>query len=587
MGDGRSQPSRLGRLQLVGAFAFRDLQGRDLTPKGQKARALLALVALSPGGKRYRTWLCDKLWSESAPPQAFASLRQALAEIRRAGGLWPELLQIDRASVGLCLDRIEVDIVQLRKRVAEGRATEIDLQAADAELLEGLDVQDPEFEEWLTVERSRWEDIREEIVNARRQPPRSAAQPIPYDNRSSSLAGRWRPALIVAPPAVPQGDGAAEALGGLTANLLVEAAQLDREVDILDYRSSEARSILGTSNPQRPQACGCIAVKVTALSPGHLIELTLVASDSAKVLWHGSLTVGEAAVDVEFTPLLCLVTQALERSYLLLLRLADRQANDPRHATRQLLNTAADELFSFGRPQLANAERRLDAAIALQPSAEILSWRAFAATFRVGQKVGSGPQVDLAAVNGLVRRALELDASSATVLTLCGYTISYLFHDHERAGEILARSLRLAPRKALSWDLFSIVQAYSGDPAGGLKSATWAEQIGRGSANAFYYEVSCCINASLAGQHATAVRFGRQALSLRPEFNPILRYMLSSLGHLGEKRQAAALLEQLRRLEPDFSIETYLAGKYPPLPSALRESYLAGLAKAGVRRRSG
>ena len=49
----------------------------------RKATALLAVLALRPGAVLARERLCGLLWSRSAPEQARASLRQALAQLRR------------------------------------------------------------------------------------------------------------------------------------------------------------------------------------------------------------------------------------------------------------------------------------------------------------------------------------------------------------------------------------------------------------------------------------------------------------------------------------------------------------------------
>src|SRR5215204_6707828 len=74
------------RISVIGAFRVLAHDGEDLTPRGRKARAVLALLALTPTRRRSRSALQDKLWSDRGPEQGAASLRQALTEIRRAFG---------------------------------------------------------------------------------------------------------------------------------------------------------------------------------------------------------------------------------------------------------------------------------------------------------------------------------------------------------------------------------------------------------------------------------------------------------------------------------------------------------------------
>src|SRR5262249_20867811 len=74
------------RISVIGTFRVLAPNDEDLTPRGRKARALLALLALTPTRRRSRPALQDKLWSDRGPEQGAASLRQALTEIRRAFG---------------------------------------------------------------------------------------------------------------------------------------------------------------------------------------------------------------------------------------------------------------------------------------------------------------------------------------------------------------------------------------------------------------------------------------------------------------------------------------------------------------------
>ena len=123
--------------------------GTDATPPGRRSRAILAMLALAPRGERSRVWLQDRLWSDRGQEQGGASLRQELSALRahfRRIGLDPVVIERDR--------------VRLRPGSV---ALDIDLPGGASpseQLLEGFDIPDREFEEWLTLERARWEDQR-------------------------------------------------------------------------------------------------------------------------------------------------------------------------------------------------------------------------------------------------------------------------------------------------------------------------------------------------------------------------------------------------------------------------------------------
>jgi class 3 adenylate cyclase/tetratricopeptide (TPR) repeat protein len=149
---------------VLGAFALFGPDGKNLTPKSQKAQALLALVATSQHGMRARVWLCDKLWSGREPEQALANLRQTLTQIRKCLGPHADLLQADRSTVRIRLDLIELDLLALREKTLLQSADAVLLRKwGEVDFLEGIDVRDPEFEEWLTAERSYWCEVRQQL----------------------------------------------------------------------------------------------------------------------------------------------------------------------------------------------------------------------------------------------------------------------------------------------------------------------------------------------------------------------------------------------------------------------------------------
>ncbi len=116
------------KINLRGRFLVLAPDGSDRTPSSKKGRALLALLTLSPGNVRSRVWLQEKLWSQQEPSSRAASLRQCLSILRKALDPYQDLLIIDKQSISL---NAETDSSQV------------------GELLEDLNINDPEFKYWL------------------------------------------------------------------------------------------------------------------------------------------------------------------------------------------------------------------------------------------------------------------------------------------------------------------------------------------------------------------------------------------------------------------------------------------------------
>ncbi|MEM7226810.1 MAG: BTAD domain-containing putative transcriptional regulator, partial [Pseudomonadota bacterium] len=153
------------RITLLGGFQARLGDGPALALKGRKAQALLALLALSGGTPLTREKLTGLLWSERGEEQARGSLRQALAELRRALGEGDtHYLGADRDSLSLNGANFRCDALDLEALVASG-----ELERACAlyggPLLDGISVADPAFEDWLAAERARFAELAQGALN--------------------------------------------------------------------------------------------------------------------------------------------------------------------------------------------------------------------------------------------------------------------------------------------------------------------------------------------------------------------------------------------------------------------------------------
>ena len=143
-------------LRCWGDFGIVDADGGDVRPRGRKARALLAYLAMHPDKRISRERLMALLWGERADEQARGSLRQSLFELKPFGN-GAGLLTIERDAVTLNAGALETELGQLRRAVDDRRFDAL-LQALpepDEQLFANLDGLDAGFDEWLQIERPR------------------------------------------------------------------------------------------------------------------------------------------------------------------------------------------------------------------------------------------------------------------------------------------------------------------------------------------------------------------------------------------------------------------------------------------------
>ncbi len=150
------------RLNLLGGFQLEDGNGNPLSLTLRKAEALLAYLAVAPGQSAPRETLAALLWGGFEQPRARQSLRQVLLALGRTlnAGSAP-VLQVTSQAVSLAPGRLRVDVQELTRLAAEGSAPSLSAAAAlyRGEILAGLRIDAPEFEEWLSDIRDKLRDL--------------------------------------------------------------------------------------------------------------------------------------------------------------------------------------------------------------------------------------------------------------------------------------------------------------------------------------------------------------------------------------------------------------------------------------------
>jgi len=142
-------------LALLGGFEVRPASGSTALVLGKKIQALLAVLAVRPGQVYPRDRLASLLWADVGADQARHSVRQALFSLRRM--LPDDVLRATGETVAMNADAVAVDVVDFERLATKGNPETLEQAALlyRGDLLEGLRLREPPFEEWLAVERDR------------------------------------------------------------------------------------------------------------------------------------------------------------------------------------------------------------------------------------------------------------------------------------------------------------------------------------------------------------------------------------------------------------------------------------------------
>ena len=505
------------KAHLVGNLLLVDDSGRDCTPVGAKARALIALLALTPERRRPRRWIEGMLWSDRSPEQASSSLRQVLMELRAALGPAAEALQTDRQSVGLpsLATDIDADENAVRDGLAQGH-----------EVLEGLRLRDPAFTAWLADQRARL---------AGKAPVAAAVM----------LAEAPSIPLMIRTQVVSSGY-----CGFVSMSLAESIGKLVSDYTVVDIFGAEgAMAQLG------PKDRGLV-LNVTASETDGKIRIiaSLQASRTGQVLWSRQALVPVETPDVLFEGVLPpLIFEAAEAAMDAMPRLVGTDPGPLR--AEAMISRAVHAIFTFEKHQLRLADDLLRDASALAPSSRAFAWRGVLRQFMAIERTETNRDTILDEAEMFSRRAMEAGSLNSLVLSLMSQ-VQIMLYDNVPAGEALARdAIRVNPQNAFGY----VAQAGSllrqGRPEEAYAVADFGAGLAARSSFLHWWEMHKGLAATQMGDFATAIACFEAARSRAPNFRAPLRHLIFLYLARGQPERAQRALADLKRLEPDFTLD--------------------------------
>lgn len=546
-------PSK-SRLQLVGSFRLLDSSGADITPRGQRAKALIAVLALSSDGIRGRKWIEGVLWSDRAPPQASGSLRQELSSVRKhlqAAGV--DVLSADREVVRLDLDKLSIDLNDPASYYPQ------------RDLLEGLDVGDPEFEDWLRDERQsrKASRVANDIAGAEAQ-----KRQVPHA-QTGAAAGTFcampgtlpeRPCIGLVWDAPVEPGCVANTTGELFIDSLERTLQSFDAIDIFDFRTSHAQPSSGLT---RPGPDWMISVAARPIGASVSLSVRLTSNDGQRKIWTQSRVLDFATLtDPDHLELSALVNDTAFVTVDTVLK-TPIPANATRHEAARLSLGALYRIFGLRNEDLDQAENMLLRAYELEKKSSYLAWLLFIHVTRLGERKVGPSEPYYEQVREFARRAVESDPFNPISLSLAALAYSFVFQEYDYALDLADRAVKANPSFAIARDIRALTLGYLGDAERGYSEAIIARQLGGPPQYRYLIDTTCCILSAISGRFEESIRHGHRVMAQQPNYLPALRYTAGSYGNCGQLDAARATLTRLRELEPDFSLELLRDRDYP------------------------
>lgn len=514
-------------VRVDGPFRVIAGDGTDITPKGMKERALLALLALSPGQRRTRVWLQDKLWSDREAGQASGSCRQALSNLRKALGPEVDRLSSDRNTVWLAPE------VQV-------------LDKGEGELLDDLDVRDPEFGDWLRDRRQAREDAA-----------RPQSLPLPHGPVGAFGDARTGAVPLLSPDAAGRPVVLIWLLHGATAPrsaFLLRALGQRIGGELILLGGFDVVQADGADRPPLTDPAAIIEIESYGEGDNTHALIQVLSAPGRRLGWSGRLELGGPLGDIWDAEA---VTRAVNRT---VKAVADLAATIPALRPLSALHHAVERIYEFDRTRLAKADDLLQTVQNGDLRGLALAWRGFvrltwALEFRDHSRADEAEE--------LVSAALREMGDHPVVLAIASQVRMKFSGDVDAARYLALRAAEIGDQNPYALDALSQSMIMAGDYAGADLLASRARRAAQGLAHSFNWDMQACLSALSVGRLEAARDAAAECHRKMPFYRPALRYLVALAFLLGQRAEAETYIARLRRLEPDFAARTLLAPDYP------------------------
>lgn len=521
----------------------------DVSPRMLKSRCLLAFLALRHGAPTERARLQDLLWSTRSTKCGRDSLKKALADIR---GCFPgdheTPLLTKGGPVSLDLSDIKVDVLD-----DLGSSS----QAFDQpEFLEGVDLPDDPFNEWVRRVRINLEDrpakASAKIGNALSSSPRNqAVQPSQLFN------------LAILPLVVMDTDQRAFHLGNLLANAFIARAQQCGLYSCYDLRSGRESAQSGA-----PPCDVLISIDATCLKDEYLLGFVARQVGTNRMIWSQSQAL--SVQDLLQSRLEVMASRSIDQLSERLLRF-DGFGTDAHLAARQVLS-AIDHIFRLTSPDLEIAEELLQSATQKHESSVFLAWQTHLSAFKAEKNGRMANPHLLEKTRELANRALELDRQNPTTIALVAHAYSFVLRDIETARALISGVRDQASKSALLADTMAMVEFYQGNYQAAHKLAVLAASKGRYSPYRYSFTTSVAMTNLMLGNYKTAIQDAKTAILQHPVigghvYEPTLRTLAASYGLDGQLENGRNSLMKLISQDQGFDFDQLNSIEDAPFPN--------------------
>ena len=521
--------TKLLQINLFGACAVRSCEDGAFEVTGAKHKALFALLATAPFGRRTRAFLQETLWGVACYDTGRQSLRRALADIKTVlGSAYGDLINSTNAEVTLDLSR-----VQFLGR--PGQDT----------FLEGLEIRESGFQQWLAGIRAN---------------PSQLDGIFCLSTRVGSIS--ILPTVAVLPFRTLSGDSADGTVGDWLAEEMCRSLSRSRLLSVISHLSARELASGGidiTLVRARLKADYCLVGSVRRSGSEFVLDADFIDVSSGRILWtrqfaspiDGVMQAAEQGIAAVVSAIGAAIADEA------LAHVAGRQiaeVEDQRLliAGVKLMNRSKLLELAKSRQLLEEAHRR--APHAAEPCGWLSKW------YVLSVFNGWSTDVEADRRHGIdyAARALDLSPDNGFCLAMDGLVQNNLSKRLDLAEHRFNAALSANPSEALSHLLLGTLHAFKDQGDEAVRLTEKARRLSPLDPFKYYYEALSAAAYLSAGQYETALAFADSSLLLNGRHTSSLRARMVALHNLGRDEELRAAGQQLRTMTPELTVSGYL-----------------------------
>lgn len=544
--------TKLLDINLFGACIVRSAGQPAYEITGAKHRAMFALLATAPFGRRTRSFLQDTLWGTSTFDSGRQSLRRALSDIKAIMGAdFERLLTVNNSEVAL-----DLTAVHFIGRPGGG------------EFLEGLDIKDTEFNDWLRAIRHSPEQLYSLYSAATQPPPRSIL-----------------PAIAVLPFRLIQGGADHAVLGDWLAEETCRSLSRSGLLAVISHLSARELSStqLDLSRVRAALGVDYFVAGSLRVSGGQVaLDADCVDAASGRILWTrqvtGSLGDFLAVHSQPVSELVRSVGQTIASEAVAHVNGRSVASLDDHH----LLVAGVGLMHQLRLASFARSRELIEEAIRRAPrAAEAHAWLGEWYVMSVFNGWTTDRARDTQLAQDCTARALDIEPENSFSLTIDGVVNNNLLMRLDTANTRFDAALAVNPNESLAWLLSGVLSAYRDCGAEAVERVETALRRSPMDPFGYFYDSLASAAHIAAGNHARALELAERSLMRNDRHLSTLRAKICALHYLGRTDEARLAAAELMRRQPDFSLAAWRAS-HPAGNGSLGQLVTQALSAAGI-----